>query len=114
MNNDFSENDRLWPLLGIASAPVHNPFFVRNVLRRIRQADPAPFLPISLMRWIRGAAIACLGVAFIVTLTTSRAPLNAMEGVVFDKAAHIDDLTKKQEITLLALLQDSEEPFLVY
>jgi hypothetical protein len=114
VNTDFSENDRMWHLLGKATSPVRNPFFARNVLRRIRQAEPTPFLPISLLRWVRGAAIACLAVAFICTLASSRGSLSATEQAMFDTAANIDELNQSQEITLLTLVQDSKEPFLIY
>lgn len=111
---DYSENDHLWNLLGKAKSPVRNPFFARNVLRKIRQGEPAPLLPISLLRWIRGVVLVCFTAAFIFTLNTSNAPLTEVEQVVFDSAAHIEELTESQDITFFALLPDTKEPFLIY
>ena len=114
MNTDFPENDPLWHLLAKATMPVKNPFFARNVLRRIRQAEPTPFLPISLLRWLRSGAIACLALAFISTLVTSHDSLSVTGQAMFDNAANINELSHSQEVTLLALVQDSQEPFLIY
>ena|SRR2546423_6980555 len=38
------EDEKLWDLLGRASEPVASPFFARNVLRKVREAqgEPAP------------------------------------------------------------------------
>jgi hypothetical protein len=114
VNTDFPENDPMWQLLTKATSPVKNPFFARNVLRRIRQAEPTPFLPISLLRWLRSGAIACLAVAFISSLVTSHESLSVTEQAMFDNAANISELSHSQEFTLLALVQDSQEPFLIY
>lgn len=114
MNRDFPINDPLWHLLSKASSPALNPFFARNVLRRIRQAESAPFLPMSLLRWIRGAAVACLAVAFISTLVSSRDSLSPTDQTVFDNAANIDAFGDRKEMTLLGLVKESQEPFLIY
>ena len=57
------EDQKLWDLLGRASEPAPSPFFARNVLRKIRdaQGDPAPRHWWNL-RWLVPAA----GVAVVI------------------------------------------------
>ena len=57
------EDEKLWDLLGRATGPVASPFFARNVLRKIREAqgEPAPRRWWN-VRWLVPAA----GVAVVI------------------------------------------------
>ena len=56
------EDEKLWDLLGQASEPAASPFFARNVLRKIREAQGEPSPRRWHMRWLVPAA----GVALVI------------------------------------------------
>ena len=101
MNDDIPENDALWCLLGKARQPEVSPFFSRNVLREIRQAQP-PRAP--LLRWLAPAAYALLAFGFFLTLDplarTDPAPSVAVDLIEeFDAVAGLDELLAVEEFT---------------
>jgi hypothetical protein len=73
------DNDKLWELLGEARQPVVSPFFSRNVLRAVRQEEPARrplprairFLPRA-MRYLREAIRSLSQAIFSRVLQSSR------------------------------------------
>ena len=56
------EDEKLWDLLGRATEPVASPFFARNVLRKIREAqgESAP------RRWYARWLVPAAGVAVVI------------------------------------------------
>ena len=56
------EDEKLWDLLGNASEPTASPFFARNVLRKIREAQGEPSPRRWYVRWLVPAA----GVAVVI------------------------------------------------
>lgn len=56
------EDQKLWDLLGHASEPTASPFFARNVLRKIREAQGESSPRHWYLRWLVPAA----GVALVV------------------------------------------------
>jgi hypothetical protein len=56
------EDEKLWDLLGHGSEPTASPFFARNVLRKIREAQGEPSRRHWYMRWLVPAA----GVAVVI------------------------------------------------
>jgi hypothetical protein len=56
------EDPKLWDLLGRGSEPTASPFFARNVLRKIREAQGEPSPRHWYMRWLVPAA----GVAVVI------------------------------------------------
>jgi hypothetical protein len=56
------EDEKLWDLLGHAAEPVASPFFARNVLRKIREAqgESAP------RRWYGRWLVPAAGVAVVI------------------------------------------------
>ena len=73
------EHDDLWQLLGRARTPRVSPFFSRNVLRAIREEQPAaPWWTWLRLRWraVSGTAVtAVLAVAFTLAMQTHRTQL---------------------------------------
>ncbi len=49
--NDETEQDQVWDLLGHAGKVEPSPFFVRNVLREVRQLDRSPVGLSRLSAW---------------------------------------------------------------
>src|SRR5450432_792641 len=114
------ENDKLWKLLGEAQRPNVSPFFARNVLRAVRQDEPAqPQLsaPLSLSRrlhrwsWKLTLAGTCVIVA-LATISPSafrhhRAD-SAQTGVAkqiagnpdYEVIKHLDELVADEESSL--------------
>lgn len=102
--NDSHEQDRLWELLGRGPKPVGSPFFVRNVLRAIRQ-DPAKSGWFAIHRWASAAAFAVLVAGFAVALSGGfgeSLPVLAEEEKrsLFDRLAGIHDLSGIKPIGL--------------
>lgn len=57
------EDEKLWDLLGQATQPTASPFFARNVLRKLREAQGEPSPSRSwYLRWLVPAA----GVAIVI------------------------------------------------
>lgn len=97
------EDEQLWDLLGHSTEPAISPFFARNVLRKIREAQgEAPARPWWSLRWLVPAAgvavavIAAVSIRFQVpvrTHTESRGDALALsEAQDSDLIADLDDL----------------------
>jgi hypothetical protein len=56
------EDEKLWDVLGQATQPTASPFFARNVLRKIREAQGEPSPRHWYLRWLVPAA----GVAVVI------------------------------------------------
>ena len=102
MNDDLTEKNALWNLLGHARPnPVPSPFFARNILRSIRDLAPAPAIPTFLLRWINISAFAILVIGFSLSLLHSPQPRVPVELVeYFDIAAGLDRLTIVEDLTI--------------
>ena len=104
------EHDDLWRLLGKARPTRVSPFFSRNVLRAIREAQavPAPFSWQWLrQRWIY-AAFAVVAVMLAVTTTDQLLTSNRLDPIDqaaievasspdFNVIANLDDLLASQD-----------------
>lgn len=78
--NQEEQQDRSWELLTRAKKVEPSPFFVRNVLREVRQFEEAPS---GLRAWLRGlltprlaliGATACAALALVLVPLLDRAP----------------------------------------
>jgi hypothetical protein len=102
MNDDLTEKDALWELLGRArptSAP--STFFARNVLRSIRHNTPPSTIPSFVLRWITAPAFAILLAGFSLSLLHSPQPQVPAELVeFFDIAAGLDQLAIVEDLTI--------------
>jgi hypothetical protein len=99
------EDEQLWDLLGHSAEPAVSPFFARNVLRKIREAQgeaEAPARPWWNLRWlvpaagVAAAVIAAVSLRFQVPVrihTESRGDVLALsEAQDSDLIADLDDL----------------------
>ena len=63
------EDEQLWDLLGHSAAPQVSPFFARNVLRKIREAQgEPPARPWWSLRWLVPAAGVAVAIIAAVSL----------------------------------------------
>src|SRR6266404_1339021 len=63
------EDEKLWDLLGHSAEPAVSPFFARNVLRKIREAQgEAPARPGWGLRWLVPAAGVAVAIIAAVSL----------------------------------------------
>ena len=102
MNDDLTEKDALWELLGRAR-PTAAPsaFFARNVLRSIRHNAPPSTIPGFVLRWITAPAFAILLLGFSLSLLYSPQPQVPAELVeFFDIAAGLDQLAIVEDLTI--------------
>ena len=100
MNRD--EDEKLWDLLGHSREPQASPFFARNVLRKIRQAQgEAPERRWFSLRWLMPAAglavtvIAALMLRVQVPQQVKQSPIDQVvmsETDDLDLLADVDDL----------------------
>jgi hypothetical protein len=56
--DEFNEKDPLWDILGQARRAEASPFFVRKVLRSLKEKDRPGFSVSSLLRWLIPASAA--------------------------------------------------------
>ncbi len=79
MNHD--ERDNLWELLGRARPAEVSPFFSRNVLRAIREAQPASSRVVTwlMRRWPLVAAAACALVFAGIALMPQPEPVDSVD-----------------------------------
>lgn len=98
---EFDENDPVWKALGRSPSAQASPYFVRRVLRDVRNARQAPPAWTILWRWLAPLGAAA---AVAVTLTvwssgsTDQSELNAL----FDSAADLDSLVAFEEASVWA------------
>jgi len=99
--DDFSENDALWKALGQAKPAKASPYFVRKVLREVRNQRQAPSRFPLWLRWLApvGAAAALsVGVASWQMHRQDETEFNAY----FDSAADLESLVAFEETTAWA------------
>jgi hypothetical protein len=91
------EDEKLWDLLGHATEPATaSPFFARNVLRKIREAqgDPAPRRWYA--RWLVPAAVVDVviiaGLALPTQIIKHNHPTSRADSVALTEAAADNDL----------------------
>jgi hypothetical protein len=98
------EDEKLWDLLGHSAEPAVSPFFARNVLRKIREAqgDNAPRRGWAL-RWLVPAA----GMATVI-IAALTFPSHLVERPHSDSAAEV--VSESQDNDLLADLDDLVGP----
>lgn len=96
------EDEKLWDLLGRASEPAASPFFARNVLRKIREAqgEPSPRHWWNL-RWLVPAA----GVA-VVIIAGLALPTQIVNQHRSDSRPEVVAFTDSQDTDLIADLDD--------
>ena len=101
------EDEKLWDLLGRSAEPTVSPFFARNVLRKIRQAqgDTSPSRG-WLLRWLVPAAGVATVIIAAITFPTQlveRTPRNSAaevasaDGQDNDLLADLDDLVGPED-----------------
>jgi hypothetical protein len=107
------DDEKLWDLLGQASAPAVSPFFARNVLRTLRN-EPAPLR--VLRGWFRLSRLvpaATMAMALMVAVFVARGPagpglttINESDPVAkidpqdYEVVADLDELVASDENTL--------------
>jgi hypothetical protein len=96
------EDEKLWDLLGRASEPAASPFFARNILRKIREAqgEPSPRHWWNL-RWLVPAA----GVA-VVIIAGLALPTQIVNQHRSDSRLDVIALADGQDTELMADLDD--------
>jgi hypothetical protein len=102
------EDEKLWDLLGRSAEPKVSPFFARNVVRQIREAqEETPARPWWNLRWLApsaGVAVAVIA-ALLLRLQVPQArhsdprqdDLALSEGQDSDLMADLDDLVASDE-----------------
>lgn len=99
--DDFTENDTLWKVLGQATPAEASPYFVRKVLREVRNERQAPSPWQLWLRWLApaGAAAAlAVGIFSWQTRQQDQSEFNAY----FDSAADLESLVAFEETTAWA------------
>ena len=107
---DRHDDEKLWDLLGHGREPEASPFFARNVLRKIREAqgEPVPRQWFSL-RWLMpaaGLAVAVIAALLLrVQVPTHNGPSRADQIVLsetddLDLLADVDDLMADDDTSL--------------
>src|SRR5438045_869974 len=96
------EDEKLWDLLGHAAEPRVSPFFARNVVRKIREAQgESSARPWWNLRWLVPAA--AVAVALIAALSLR---LQTPEGIHSDPRGNALVLAEAQDTDLLTDLDD--------
>jgi hypothetical protein len=101
------EDEKLWDLLGRSSEPTVSPFFARNVLRKIREAqgETSPSRGWTL-RWLVPASGVAMVIIAALTFPTqlvertprdSAAEVAAADGQDNDLLADLDDLVGPED-----------------
>ena len=96
------EDEKLWDLLGRATEPSASPFFARNVMRKLRQAQGESSPSRSwYLRWLVPAA----GVA-VVIIAGLALPTQIIKQQRSDSRPEIVALADNQDTELMADLED--------
>src|SRR6476661_4617877 len=95
------EDEKLWDLLGHASEPTASPFFARNVLRKIREAQGEASPRHWYVRWLVPAA----GVA-VVIIAGLALPTQVIKQHRSSSQAEAVALAEGQDSELMADLED--------
>ena len=101
------DDEKLWDVLGRSAEPAVSPFFSRNVLRKIREAqgEPSP-RPGWALRWLVPAAGVAIVVIAALTFPTqlverpqpdSTAEVAAVDGQDNDLLADLDELVGPED-----------------
>jgi anti-sigma factor RsiW len=103
------EDEQLWDLLGRSAAPKVSPFFARNVVRKIREAEGERSPEKWYLRWlmpVAGVAVVVIAGLIIPTQIVQRTgPKSGPETVAIvdaqdsDLIADIDDLVASDDST---------------
>jgi hypothetical protein len=105
------EDKQLWDLLGHSATPQVSPFFARNVLRKIRQAQGEETVrPSWYLRWLMPAAgvamVIIAGLAIPTQIVNQHQVAPKTEAVAFaegqdgDLLADLEDLIGSDDATL--------------
>jgi hypothetical protein len=89
------EDEKLWDLLGRSAEPKVSPFFARNVLRKIREAQgESPARPWWSLRWLvpaAGVAVAIIAAVSLRVQMPNRSPSDAQgDRLVLSEAQDVD------------------------
>ena len=96
------EDEKLWDLLGRATEPTASPFFARNVMRKLREAQGEPSPSRSwYLRWLVPAA----GVA-VVIIAGLALPTQIIKQQRSDSRSEVVALADGQDSELMADLED--------
>ena len=95
------EDQKLWDLLGHATEPTASPFFARNVLRKIREAQGESSPRHWYVRWLVPAA----GVA-VVIIAGLALPTQVIKQQRSNSQGEALALAENQDIELMADLED--------
>jgi hypothetical protein len=99
--DDFNENDTLWKVLGQAKPAKASPYFVRKVLREVRNERQAPSRWHIFLRWmvpVGAAAALAIGVTTWQVEQQHQSEFNAY----FDSAADLESLVAFEETSAWA------------
>jgi len=118
--NQEEQEDRAWDLLNCAKKVKPSPFFVRNVLREVRQSDEAPtgfrlwLQSLFAQRGLLAGATVCTAIALILVPVLNRSgfPDGTTVAIILseDQSAAFDPASEMAAIEYLGQLMAVADP----